>query len=173
MSDKIYTLPSGVAFAALNAPNESIEIRKAGDDTGTVIRVSGSSTSIDSSCVRAVLDLGNRRVPIWIYHHRNKRVISWPGGTVELDVQDLAEGCGSSTGSVKPLKLTMPGKVLSVKVKEGDAVNPGQALVVVEAMKMENLLLADAKAKVAKIHVKEGDRLESGTTLITFEALSK
>jgi biotin carboxyl carrier protein len=41
--------------------------------------------------------------------------------------------------------------------------------VIVEAMKMENLLLADKKAVVGKVHVKEGDRLESGALLITFQ----
>ncbi len=171
MSDKIYTLPSGVAFSALGAPGDSVEITKAGDESGKVIAVSGAAVNIDSSCTRAILSFGGRRVPVWVYHHGNKRVVAWPGGTVELDVQDLTEGGSSASGSIKPLKLTMPGKVLSVKVKEGEAVKPGQGLVVVEAMKMENILLCEAPAKIAKIHVKEGDRLESGTTLITFEAL--
>jgi biotin carboxyl carrier protein len=96
-------------------------------------------------------------------------VLSWPGGSIELDASDLTEGAGAGSGSLKPLKLTMPGKVLSVKVKAGDLVDPGQGLVIVEAMKMENLLLAPAKAKVGKVLVKEGDRLDSGAILIVFE----
>lgn len=87
---------------------------------------------------------------------------------MELEASDLTEGSAIGSGTLKPLKLTMPGKVLSVKVAEGDTVEPGQGLLIVEAMKMENLLLNEKKAKVTKIHVKEGDRLESGALLITF-----
>jgi len=63
----------------------------------------------------------------------------------------------------------MPGKVLSVKVKEGDVIETGTPLLIVEAMKMENLLQASARAKVKKVHVKEGDRLDSGAVLLSFE----
>jgi biotin carboxyl carrier protein len=112
----------------------------------------------------------NSRHLFWTYAVRNKRVLSWPGGSMEIDAADLTEGGATAGGAVRPLKLTMPGKVLSIKVKEGDEVEAGQGLLVVEAMKMENLLLAAAKAKIAKIHVQTGDRLESGATLITFEA---
>ena len=90
---------------------------------------------------------------------------------MELDAQDLTESSGAAAGKLKPLKLTMPGKVVSVKVKEGEVVQAEQGLVIVEAMKMENLLLAPSKAKIGKIHVSPGDRLDSGATLITFEAV--
>lgn len=174
MSDKIYTLPSGKSFQTLSAPNESVEVLAEGEKSGHLVSVQGTAMAIDSTCHRTILSIGeNCRVPVWIYHHKNKRVLAWPGGTVELDVQDLADGAAGSQGSIKPLKLTMPGKVLSVKVKAGDTVTPGQGLLIVEAMKMENLLLADGSAKIAAVHVKEGDRLESGATLITFEALGE
>ena len=173
MSDKVYTLPSGKSFQALNAPGNSVEILGDKEKSAPPTSISGSTSPIDSSCDRIILNIGeNKRVAAWVYRHGNKRVVSWPGGTVELDVQDLADGAIGGSGSVKPLKLTMPGKVLAVKVKVGEKVEPGQSLLVVEAMKMENVLLADAKAVIAKIHVKEGDRLESGATLITFEAPS-
>ena len=69
-----------------------------------------------------------------------------------------------------PLRLTMPGKVVDVKIKPGDLVEKGQCLLVVEAMKMENNLLALGAARVEKVLVKKEDRLESGAVLVTFIA---
>jgi pyruvate carboxylase subunit B len=47
-------------------------------------------------------------------------------------------------------------------------VKPGQGIVVVEAMKMENELRAKAAAKVAEVHVAAGDTIEPGTKLVSF-----
>jgi biotin carboxyl carrier protein len=63
----------------------------------------------------------------------------------------------------------IPGKVVGVKVKPGDEVEPGQPLVVLEAMKMENELAADQAGKVAAIHVAAGDTVEGGELLVELE----
>lgn len=63
----------------------------------------------------------------------------------------------------------IPGKVVAIKVEPGDQVEPGQALVVLEAMKMENELAADQAGKVAAIHVAAGDTVESGELLVELE----
>jgi biotin carboxyl carrier protein len=60
----------------------------------------------------------------------------------------------------------MPGKVVKVLVKEGDEVAVGTPLVVVEAMKMENELLAERAGVVSKVFVKTGDAVEGGARLI-------
>lgn len=170
MSDKSYTPASGITFLARRAPGNALEITKEGEVEGAKFAFSPESARLDHQTQRVLLTRpdGSRSL-FWVYARGTKRVLSWPGGSIELDANDLTEGGGGASGALKPLKLTMPGKVLSVKVKEGDLVEAGQGLVVVEAMKMENLLLAPAKAKVAKVHVQAGDRLESGATLISFE----
>ena len=63
----------------------------------------------------------------------------------------------------------IPGKVVAVKVESGDEVEPGQALVVLEAMKMENELAADQAGKVAAIHVAAGETVEGGELLVELE----
>jgi biotin carboxyl carrier protein len=60
----------------------------------------------------------------------------------------------------------MPGKVIQINVKEGDPVNRGTILIVVEAMKMENNIVAPGKAIVEKINVKVGDMVDNQTQLI-------
>ena len=63
----------------------------------------------------------------------------------------------------------MPGKVVKLLVKPGDAVTVGQGLVVVEAMKMENELRAARAGSVQAVRVKEGQPVEGGETLLTIE----
>ena len=60
----------------------------------------------------------------------------------------------------------MPGKIVRVLVKAGDAVAEGQGLVVVEAMKMENELKSPKAGKVTELHAVEGAAVESGAKLV-------
>jgi glutaconyl-CoA/methylmalonyl-CoA decarboxylase subunit gamma len=73
---------------------------------------------------------------------------------------------GGGAGGDQVLKSPMPGRVLKVLVGEGDAVERGTPLVVVEAMKMENELRAAAAAKVVKVFVTPGQTVEGGAKLV-------
>jgi biotin carboxyl carrier protein len=70
-----------------------------------------------------------------------------------------------------PSRLTapIPGKVVAVKVDVGDQVEPGQPLVVLEAMKMENELAAEQVGKVSAVYTAAGDTVEGGELLIELE----
>jgi len=63
----------------------------------------------------------------------------------------------------------MPGRVVSIKAAVGQAVNEGEGIVVVEAMKMENELQSPKTGKVTQILVKVGDAVESGQDLVAVE----
>ena len=65
------------------------------------------------------------------------------------------------------VKCPLPGTVLSVKVAVGDTVSRGQTLVILEAMKMENEIVAPQDGTVATINVAVGDSVEPGATLAT------
>jgi biotin carboxyl carrier protein len=58
---------------------------------------------------------------------------------------------------------------VAVKVAPGDEVSPGQSLIVLEAMKMENELSAEQAGKVAAVHVTDGATVESGELLVELE----
>ncbi len=66
------------------------------------------------------------------------------------------------------LLCPMPGLVVALNVKEGDEVQEGQALAIVEAMKMENVLRAEKAARVAKVPVKVGDSLAVDAVIMEF-----
>ena len=68
------------------------------------------------------------------------------------------------------IKAPMPGKVLQVLVNAGDTVEEGQALLVLEAMKMENVIKAIAEGVVLDIPVSPGQAVEKGSLLVAFEA---
>ncbi len=69
----------------------------------------------------------------------------------------------------KLLLCPMPGLVVSLAVEEGDEVKAGQALAVVEAMKMENILRAERDAVVKAVHVGKGDSLAVDTVIMEFD----
>jgi biotin carboxyl carrier protein len=78
------------------------------------------------------------------------------------------DGRGAQGGSQR-LTAPMPGKVVRVLVKAGDAVTARQGLVVVEAMKMENELRAARDGRVRDVSVKEGQSVDAGAVLLTVE----
>ncbi len=61
----------------------------------------------------------------------------------------------------------MPGKILSVKTSVGQAVKRGDVILILEAMKMENEIVAPEDGVIASIDVSSGDSVESGTLLAT------
>ena len=61
----------------------------------------------------------------------------------------------------------MPGNILDVKVSNGASVKAGQVLVILEAMKMENEIVAPQDGTVASVNVNKGDTVEAGQTIIT------
>ena len=76
------------------------------------------------------------------------------------------EGSGARGARVKP---PMPGKIVTVAVNEGDEVKAGQVLVILEAMKMQNEIVAPATGTVKKVHVKPGQNVEGKDVLIELE----
>jgi pyruvate carboxylase subunit B len=68
-----------------------------------------------------------------------------------------------------PLVAPMPGLIVRVNVAVGDQVQAGQALVVMEAMKMENELRAQAAGTVKQVHAAPGTAVEKGALLIALE----
>jgi glutaconyl-CoA/methylmalonyl-CoA decarboxylase subunit gamma len=88
---------------------------------------------------------------------------------VESDRQRAADaakkgGRGASDGLVLS---PMPGRVVKVLVAKGDAVTAGQALLVMEAMKMENEVRARAAGTVAEVHVVAGAAVDGNAKLVT------
>ena len=72
----------------------------------------------------------------------------------------------ASLAAGEPVKAPMPGGVLKVQVQQGQAVKAGQVLVILEAMKMENEIVAPKDGTVAQIVAAKGASVESGAPLV-------
>lgn len=77
-----------------------------------------------------------------------------------------APAASGSQGSVL-INAPMPGKILSVKANVGMAVKRGEVILLLEAMKMENEVVASQDGTVASINVASGDMVEAGDVLAT------
>ena len=76
---------------------------------------------------------------------------------------------GASGAGPQRVSAPMPGKVVRVLVRPGEAVRARQPLVVVEAMKMENELRAGRDGTVAEIHAREGQSVDEGALLVVVQ----
>ena len=77
-----------------------------------------------------------------------------------------APKAAAPAGSVK-VNAPMPGKIVAVKANTGDTVKKGQVIFVLEAMKMENDIVAPEDGTVASVSVSVGSAVESGETIAT------
>ena len=87
------------------------------------------------------------------------------GETDGAPAAKAAPKAAAPSGAGEQVKSPMPGTILAVNVKEGDAVKAGQVLMILEAMKMENEIMAPADGKVTSLAVAKGNTVESGALL--------
>ncbi len=85
------------------------------------------------------------------------------------DPSRQARDAASGADGPESIVTMMPGKVVRLMAAEGDTVEAGQGLIVVEAMKMENEIAATRSGKVASIKVEAGQTVEGGAVLMVIE----
>lgn len=78
-----------------------------------------------------------------------------------------AAPAAGAPGAGAPVKAPLPGVVAKILVSVGQAVKKGETVLVLEAMKMENNITAEADGKITGICVAAGDSVMEGTTLVT------
>ena len=92
-----------------------------------------------------------------------------PQGATQIIAIDLLAHAGESQAEAGRLTAPMPGKVVSFAVKAGDKVTKGQALAVMEAMKMEHTIAAPADGVVAELLFAAGDQVAEGAELLKLQ----
>ena len=78
-----------------------------------------------------------------------------------------APAAAKPAGAGVTVKSPLPGIIISVDVKEGQAVKRGQKVAVIEAMKMENDILAEADGTITAVHTHKGDSVLEGADIVT------
>ena len=114
-----------------------------------------------------------RSFEAWIEASQGDWIVAIGGRRYEIGVIDPRErsrrsGAAGAEGR-QNIVAPMPGKVIRVLVATGDSVAPGQGLIVVEAMKMQNEMKAHKAGKVIAVAAREGATVAAGEVLATIE----
>ena len=100
------------------------------------------------------------------------------GTAYEVEIEEMtgapaaapvAAAPAAPAGAGERVAAPMPGTILSVNVAAGDTVKKGQVLMILEAMKMENEIMAPCDGKVTAVAVTKGVAVESGALLCTIQ----
>ena len=97
----------------------------------------------------------------------SKPVVARPATTPAAAPAPAATPTPRPAASGAGIKAPLPGVILDIKVKVGDAVTKGQTVAILEAMKMENNINADREGTVVSINVEKGQSIAEGTDIIT------
>lgn len=165
---------------SVSVNGETVELEVDGD----TVRVGGSTSrarllDVDGAATPLrMLTIGEavHRVQLRAGESRGRYTLWIDGFRFEVEALDerarairqLSAATTKATGPA-PLLAPMPGMIVRVNVGEGDPVQAGQGLVVMEAMKMENELRAAASGSVKRVHVAPGTAVEKGALLLEME----
>ena len=144
------------------AAERELRVRVQGSDetveASVLTRGATSAVAVDGRVV-VLLPLGEGR----FYDARGRRVVEVERGRGRSEPE-----AGARSGSAE-LKAPMPGRIVRVFVNEGDAVQAGAAIVVIEAMKMENELSSPRAGTVRRVAVQVGDAVDRDALLVEIE----
>lgn len=106
----------------------------------------------------------------WELHMGGRRIRAEAVDERTRTIREMT-GAGAAAAGPAPIRAPMPGLVVKVEVEEGDVVETGQGMAIVEAMKMENELRAEGPGVVLAIHVQAGATVEKDQVLIDLAPL--
>ena len=143
------------------------------------VRIGDRRYEVDSvnaaGAVRSLI-IGGRQFEVSVKRRNSSDYqVSHSGALEEVEVLDplaylASEGLAGRKGEgTQRITAYMPGRVVKVLVAEGDEVEAGQGLVVLEAMKMENEIQADHAGVVRRVMVEDGQPVEGGDPLFEIE----
>jgi biotin carboxyl carrier protein len=149
---------------------EAIEVEVDGTGDARIVRVGETEAEITTVVIGAGSGTirANGRPAQFLYARGANRMRVAVGGecfTFDLSAETKSNRAAGAHGNPET-RAPMPGKVLQVDAEAGREVEPGDPLLILEAMKMENVLAAEIAGTVTEVHVKPGDMVEPGKLLI-------
>src|SRR5690606_9579507 len=156
----------------------NFEIEKTGEKillNGTPIDV--DMQSISESSFHFLLDNMSYRAEIVEVDYRTKEaVIKVNGNEYQISLKDESDHLlerlgmeGNTNAIISKLNAPMPGLVLNILVKPGDQLKKGDSLLILEAMKMENLIKSPSDFTIKSVEIQQGDKVEKNQVLLYFE----
>ncbi len=163
-------------IAKLGEESSVVEIEEIGKGVYRVV-VEGNEFLVDGKKTGRTsysLIVNSRSFEIEVDHSEDEYRVLVDGRNYRVHLIDerrvrVGMQAGTELQGRQKISVPMPGKVIAVLVSEGDAVEKGQGLVIVEAMKMENEVRSPITGKVSEITVKPGETVEAGAVLAVVE----
>lgn len=148
-----------------------------GTDDASLIRINDGASTVSNTAMTSDGTLSatvdGTRLAAAFFANGGGFTLIHEGIATEFSVVNPLDVDVASDADTGALKSPMPGKIVQVLTEAGATVKRGAALVVMEAMKMEQTLLAAADGKVAAVNVSVGDQVEAGAVLVAFEEAEK
>ncbi len=161
-------------FVSVRGEEQVFDVEIAEGGLRTVTRPDGTKFTADVRAVPGGLHalVGGRSLDVAVGTGADGAQFAFGPTRAEVKVEterDRARAARSGAGaSGNDVRAPMPGRIVAVHVKEGDEVEAGAPLVVVEAMKMENEIRAPRSGRIARVAVTPGASVEGKAILVTF-----
>ncbi len=151
--------------------NQSLEIAVTHEKDGFFLEIGGGTIRAhgslgDGGDLRATID--NRMRQGYFFTEGDSYTLFLDGAQYRISQPDPVD-IADSTAHTGGLEAPMPGVIRAIFARQGTSVEAGEALVVMEAMKMEHTIRAPAKGTVAAINCAEGEMVAAGVALVDFE----
>ena len=153
------------AFQLGEPRRHSLDVVVEGQKTSVEVLWNGNSPSvllpgepgpIQCNAINAkAIEDGQR---VFVLHNLRQTEVAWP--VYDVGAADESDGTGN-------VRAPINGRVVKVFVEEGTLLDKGQRIAVIEAMKMEHVLVAPIRGKIAKLTASEGQQVTEGTVLAT------
>ncbi|MBW4077281.1 MAG: ATP-grasp domain-containing protein [Acidobacteria bacterium] len=114
------------------------------------------------------LEVNGRRATSRVTQSRDLLLVQTPRGTARFNIEPLFV-ISSADATLGGLSAPMPGVIIDVRVEVGQHVEVGQTLIVMEAMKMEHIIVAPSAGTVSDVLVTTAQQVDSGAALLTIE----
>lgn len=121
---------------------------------------------VANSAGGGTVTLDGRRYPVFGVRRRDSLLVAVGPASFEFKAAEASSRRRARGLAAPEIVAPMPGKILKVLVRDGDLVEAGQALIVLEAMKMETTLAAESAAVIKRVRVEVGQSVDHGAVLI-------
>lgn len=139
---------------------------------GLAVTAGGESLQASYRLVRdgeLVATLNGDRSGVSFHRKGNTLTLVHSGAAIAFEIVDPMEADLSDEGAGGAITAPLPGKIIKLSTEKGAKVKKGDALMILEAMKMEHTIAAPTAGTVADVNFGEGDQVEEGAVLIALE----
>ena len=161
---KVYNVELGIGrITTINVEGKTFQAETKKTNKGMTVHIDKKKFLVHFEEAHISIDGHKHTVEV---HNLRRGRPSWyyaTEKTEDIKVGKPAHKMPIGEGVIHP---PMPGRVVSIKVKEGDSVKTGSPILVLEAMKMQNEISSNMDGIVREIRVSEGDLVESGDVLV-------